>query len=201
VPGDDRLSPAAPEQPAELPSAAIGPVVVVVGLMATGKSTIARRLGARLGLPVRDSDDEIEAATHHTVRELSQEEGPAAMHEREARQLLDVLDNGSPSVAAAAASVIDDERCLEALRHVDVVWVRARLDTMLARFAAQPHRPTFGLPLDELFRRQMADRTPRFESVADVIVDVDGRTPDDVTDEILRRLPERRARGEDRRSG
>jgi shikimate kinase/3-dehydroquinate synthase len=173
-----------------------GRLLVVLGLMATGKSTIARRLGARLGLPVRDSDDEIEAATHHTVRELSAEAGAAAMHEREAQQLLDVIGNGRPCVAAAAASVVDDERCLAALRGVDVVWLRARLETMLARFAAQPHRPTFGLDPEELLRRQLADRSPRYASVADVVVDVDGRTPDDLIDEILRHLPPDRGGGD-----
>jgi shikimate kinase len=168
--------------------------LVVVGLMATGKSTIAHALGTRLGLPVHDSDDDIGAETGRTVRQLTQDEGPATMHEREARQLLDVLADGSPCIAAAAASVIDDERCREALSRVPVVWLRATVATMVSRFSAQSHRPTFGLAPEELLRRQLATRGPRFAAVADVVVDVDGsagpRAPEDIVEEILRRLPD-----------
>src|SRR4029079_2295269 len=77
--------------------------VVIVGLMGSGKTTVGRELAARLGWPLRDSDREIEAATGHTVRALRDEIGVDAMHELEARQLLDALSSPGPAVVPPPA--------------------------------------------------------------------------------------------------
>ena len=65
--------------------------VVLVGLMGAGKTTVGRRLAARLGWPWHDSDADIEAATGMTVRELRDRDGVDAMHDLEAAQLLQAL--------------------------------------------------------------------------------------------------------------
>ena len=95
-----------------------GPVthVVLVGLMGSGKSTVGRVLAERLGWPMRDSDREIELATGGTVKALRDEIGVDAMHDLEARQLLDALAIPGPAVVSPAASVIDVEACRDALR-------------------------------------------------------------------------------------
>ncbi len=158
--------------------------------MATGKTTIGARLATQLGLPFHDSDAEIEAATGASVRELAQSEGAGAMHAREAAQLLAVLHGAAttPCVEAAAASTIDDDACRAALRAACVVWLRASSATILSRFDHGDHRPTFGLPPARLVARQLAQRGPRFASVADVVVDVDGKAPAAIVTEIVAAL-------------
>ena len=53
-----------------LPDALAGRSIVLVGLMGAGKTSIGRRLAARLGLPFRDADAEIEAAAGSTIPEM-----------------------------------------------------------------------------------------------------------------------------------
>jgi shikimate kinase len=162
--------------------------LVVVGLMATGKTTVARLLAERLDLPFHDNDEEIEEATGgRTVAQLAASEGVEAMHHREAKQLLDALACPSPAVVAAAASVVDDAACMAALRRegVVVVWLRATVATMLGRFGSGPHRPSFGQPPGDLLNDQLRRRGPRFEAVARLVVDVDDREAPDIVNEIM----------------
>ncbi len=70
--------------------------VVLVGLMGAGKTTVGRRLAARLGWPWHDSDADIEAATGLTVRDLRERDGVEAMHDLEAAQLLHALVGAWP---------------------------------------------------------------------------------------------------------
>ena len=159
-----------------------------MGLMATGKTTVAARVADRTGWPLRDSDRDIEGETGRRVDQLLDEEGEAALHEREARHLLELVASAERCLLAAAGSTISDDRCLAALRHVPVVWLRAQLETMVRRFDSNANRPRFGEEPEALLRRQLRERGPRFAEVADLIIDVEGRSPEDIADEVVDRL-------------
>lgn len=147
--------------------------LVVLGLMASGKTALATVLAQRLDRPLHDSDADIEAATGRTVRELAAADGPEAMHEREAAHLLDALAAEPPAVIAAAASTVDRGECRRAMGNALVVWLDVPTDVLAARFASRPHRPDFGRPVAELLREQHARRGPLFEAVADVVLRYD----------------------------
>jgi len=153
--------------------------IVVVGLMGSGKTTVGREIARLLGWPLRDSDPEIEAATGRTVRTLRDEIGVDAMHELEARQLLDALAGPGPAVVAPAASVIDVAACRAALRGpgVAVVFLAVRPAIAAARFAAGTHRPWYGTDPETFLTGQAADRYPRFRSVDPVELATDDRDP------------------------
>ena len=160
--------------------------VVVLGLMASGKTALATVLAQWLGRPLRDSDADIEAATGHTVRDLAATEGPDAMHEREAAHVLDALATTAPAVIAAAASTVERDECREAMGAALVVWLDVPTDVLAARFASRPHRPDFGRPVAELLAEQRARRGPLFEAVADVVLRNDGdATPDALAEGVL----------------
>jgi len=149
--------------------------LVLVGLMGSGKTTVGRLVAADLGWPMRDSDTEIEAREGRTVRELDAALGTEAMHALEAEALLGALAAPDPGVICAAASVVDDEGCLAALRDptLVVVWLRISPATAAARFESRGHRPRFGEDPAALLARQAAARESRFRSVADLELDAD----------------------------
>jgi len=161
--------------------------VVLVGLMGSGKTTVGRIVADRLGWPLRDSDAEIEAREGRTVRELDEALGTDAMHALEAGALLAGLARDEPSVVCAAASVVDEERCLEALGDPSllVAWLRISPAVAAARFASRDHRPRFGVEPVELLARQAAGRDPRFQAIASLVLDADDAEPADLADRVV----------------
>jgi shikimate kinase len=165
--------------------------VVVLGLMASGKTSFGRELAGRLGRPLRDSDPDIEAVAGADVRTLAATEGVAAMHEREAQHLLGALASAVPSVVTAAASIIDREECRAALAGAATVWLDVAPSVLARRFDAGAHRPTFGRPVSELLVEQHRRRAPLFAGVATVVLhlgehDTDG--PARLAERALRAL-------------
>jgi shikimate kinase len=164
---------------------------VIVGLMGVGKSTVGAAVAGRLGWTFRDSDADIQAVTGRTVRELRDVEGVDRMHAREADQLLDALASADPSVIAAAASVADVPACLDALRAPDVfaVWLQASPQLLADRFASSDdHRPAYGDSTEDFLARQLEVRGAALASVADLSVDVTGRTPDEIAAVVVEAL-------------
>ena len=149
--------------------------VVVTGLMGAGKTTIGRALATRLGWPFSDSDEAIASSRGQTAREIAVRAGPARLHRLEADHLRRALKAPGRSVVAAAASVVEDPRCLAALEapEVLVVYLRATVPTLVARFDREAHRPLYGDDAATMFHDQIATRGPVLERLADLVVDVD----------------------------
>ena len=82
-----------------------GPSVLLVGLMGTGKSTIARQLSTRLDIECLDTDRMIEARTHRTVREIFAEDGESTFREIESEVLGECLGRQVPCVIAGAGGL------------------------------------------------------------------------------------------------
>lgn len=163
--------------------------VVLVGLMATGKSTVGRILAEELGRPLLDSDEQVEARTGRTVRELFVEDGEPAFRAHESAALTDAIDSPTPSVIAGAGGVVLAEANRALLRRDDavVVWLRAEAETVLDRLrrSRSGHRPLLDDDPEGTIIAMAEHRTPLYEEVADVIVDVEHRTPGQVAAAVL----------------
>jgi shikimate kinase len=147
----------------------------MLGLMGAGKSSVGVELAELLGWPLSDSDEVIEREQGATVRDLSERLGVDAMHRFEAKHLLRALDAPSPNVVSAAASVIDDASCRDALERGDVfaVWLEVNVGRLAARFAHGSHRPVFDSDSERMFQGQIAKRGRLFAQVADYRVRAD----------------------------
>src|SRR3569623_6844 len=98
-----------------LPDALAGRSVVLVGLMGAGKTSIGRRLAARLGLPFRDADAEIELAAGCTIPELFARYGEPAFRDGERRVIRRLLA-GDPMVLAYGGGAFMDAETRAATR-------------------------------------------------------------------------------------
>lgn len=161
-------------------SAPPSPTIVLLGLMGTGKSSIGRALATRMGGTYSDNDEFIERTRGENARHLLADQGVAAVHAAERAHLLAELGtvHDGVRVVGAAASVVDTADVRAAIRRsgAKVVWLRARLDTLVHRFedAVQGgHRPRYDNDLDAMFREQIGRRAYWYESLADVTVDTD----------------------------
>ena len=165
--------------------------LVLVGLMGVGKTTVGMRLAERLGWPLLDSDAEVEARTGRTVREIFETDGEPAYRVLEADALRDALDAPGHSVVAAAGGVVlaaANRRLLER-PNLSVVWLRADPATLVARAASGDHRPLLANDPAGVLAKMAVDREPLYREVADVVVEVDGLSPDQVADAVLAAVP------------
>jgi shikimate kinase len=156
--------------------------IVIVGLMASGKTTVGAALATALGRPHRDSDADIERTTGRTARQIAADDGIEHLHDLELQHLVDATREASPNVVSAAASVIDAPGGVAALDApgTEVVWLRAAPEMLKSRIDSDDHRPS-----PEPLELQADRRTPAFQAVADRVIDIDGRTPEAIVAEIM----------------
>jgi shikimate kinase / 3-dehydroquinate synthase len=171
-----------------VPGTIAGRSIVLVGLMGAGKTSIGRRLAARLGLPFRDADQEIELAAGCTIPELFARYGEAAFRDGERRVIRRLLA-GDPMVLAFGGGAFMDPRTREATRTDAVtIWLRCTLPTLLRRVATRDNRPLLnGVDREETMRRLMQLRHPVYAE-ADLIVDCGDESPDFTTSSVLNAL-------------
>ena len=150
-------------------------------MMAVGKTSVGRRLAALRGWEFFDSDRQIETMTGRTVAEIWRTDGEPAFRRLEAQVLADALASTTPRVIAAAGGTVLDEanRRLMAQHH-PVVWLRANPELLATRLGVATHRPLLDDDPAGVLARLDAVRRPLYEEVADVVVDVDDLTPDQV---------------------
>ena len=135
-----RPVPAHPRRPRS--SAALGTrSVVLVGMMGAGKSTIGRRLAARLRLPFLDADTEIEAAAGMTIPDIFETHGEPYFRDGEARVIARLLDSG-PGVLATGGGAFMREETRNRIRDKAVsIWLKADADIIMRRVKRRADRP------------------------------------------------------------
>src|SRR6185437_15253406 len=137
------VSSAAPgtTQDAGISAALAGRSVVLVGMMGAGKSTIGRRLAARLGLPFFDADMEIEAAAGMSIPDIFETRGEPDFRDGEARVIARLLDNG-PAVIAPGGGALMRKETRDRIREKAVsIWLKADAEIIMRRVKRRSDRP------------------------------------------------------------
>jgi shikimate kinase len=160
--------------------------VVLLGLMGSGKSSIGRRVAGRLGRPLVDGDEELEAATGgRTAADVEADDGIDALHDLEERVAVAALERTEPSVIGPAASVCESAAVRELLGHHAVVWLSAPAEHLAARARSKDHRPLVDAPdLTALFQDQIDRRQQLVAGLVDLVVDVTAMSKDEAADRI-----------------
>ena len=128
-------------QEAEIISALGTRSVVLVGMMGVGKSTIGRRLSARLHLPFLDADTEIEAAAGMSIPDIFETHGEPHFRDGEARVIARLLDGG-PAVIATGGGAFMREETRNRIRDKAVsLWLKADADIIMKRVKRRADRP------------------------------------------------------------
>jgi shikimate kinase len=116
-------------------------LIVLVGMMGAGKSTIGRRLAARLGLPFLDADTEIEAAAHMTIPEIFETRGELYFRDGEARVIARLLDGGPAVLATGGGSFMREETRRRIGEKAISIWLKADPDVIMRRVRRRADRP------------------------------------------------------------
>lgn len=167
--------------------------IALVGLMGAGKSTVGRRLAARLDLPFLDADTEIETAAGCTIPEIFDRHGEAEFRAGE-RRVISRLLRGQPKVLATGGGAFMDPDTRQRIKARAIsVWLRADLDLLMSRVARRDNRPLLkqGDPRQTM-ERLMTERYPVYAE-ADIVVDSNEGPHDAIVERIVDALRERAA--------
>jgi len=116
-------------------------LVVLVGMMGVGKSTIGRRLAARLRLPFIDADTEIETAHHMPIPEIFERYGEPYFRDGEARVIARLLETGPGVLATGGGSFMREETRRRIGERAVSIWLKADADVILRRVRRRADRP------------------------------------------------------------
>lgn len=139
--------------------------------MGAGKSSVGRRLAARLGVPFRDADSEIEAAAGCTISEIFERFGEANFRDGERRVIARLLAEPAHVLATGGGAFIDPATRAKIKADALSVWLRAPVELLLARVQRRETRPLLrqGDP-KEILEKLLAERAPLYAE-ADLALD------------------------------
>ena len=177
--------------------------LLLVGMMGSGKSLAARSVAGRLGWDWVDTDEAVEKEANTTVAEMFSSLGEAAFRDAESKAIYNWGESRGQlwSASAEARSCLrpENRNAIQALGIV--VWLRARATTLAARVGRGDGRPLLsaGEPAEAseteargrdesagaVLARLASERAPFYTEVADVIVDVDDLSEEEVADRVL----------------
>jgi shikimate kinase len=163
--------------------------IVLVGMMGVGKSSIGRRLAARLGIPFVDADAEIEKAAGMSIADIFARHGEADFRNGEARVIARLLESG-PQVLAAGGGAFMNSETRAAVKAKGVsIWLSAELDVLMRRINKRKNERPLLQTADpaETLRRLIAARAPIYAQ-ADVTVQSREVPHDAIVAEIITAL-------------
>ncbi|MFH8240388.1 shikimate kinase [Streptomyces sp. NPDC018321] len=160
------------------------PLIVLVGPMGVGKSTVGQLLAERLGTGYRDTDADIVAAQGRAIAEIFVDEGEAAFRALEKEAVRTALAGHEGVLALGGGAILDaDTRALLAGRRV--VYLSMDVEEAVRRTGLNAARPLLAVNPRKQWRELMEARRHLYEEAATVVVATDGRTPEEVAEAAL----------------
>jgi shikimate kinase len=156
--------------------------VYLVGFMASGKTTVGRRLAERLGVPFVDLDSEIERTSGLTVRALFERAGEAVFRERESVFLDATAAIPNAVIATGGGTYVSEGNRRRIAALGTAVFLASPLPTLVARLSGKTDRPLFrdALQAAALF----AEREP-FYRMGSLCVPLDDGSVETAADRVL----------------
>jgi shikimate kinase len=188
------MSETAPQAAASLPhdaeiSAALGKrCVVLIGMMGAGKSTIGRRMAARLRLPFVDADTEIETAAGMSIPDIFETHGEPHFRDGEARVIARLLDNGPAVIATGGGAFMREETRSRVRDKAVSIWLKADADVIMKRVRRRSDRPLLqNADPEGTVSRLLGEREPVY-ATADLTILSRDVPHDKIVDECLEAL-------------
>jgi shikimate kinase len=152
--------------------------LLLVGMMGSGKTTVGSLAAQRLGWPHLDSDAEVEEATGRSVPEIFATDGEPAFRAAESAALVRALALEPVVVSVAGGAVLDAENRRLIASSGTVVWLRADVATLADRVGDGAGRPLLDGDTERALAELDAVRRLLYAQLADEVVDVDDKTPE-----------------------
>lgn len=160
------------------------PVLVLVGPPGAGKTTVGRLAAERLGVAFRDTDADIVATTGSTIGELFVSGGEEHFRALERDAVAAALDDHD-GVLALGGGAVQTPAVRERLSGHPVVFLNVGLGDAFSRTGMNRDRPLLAINPRAVLREMLLARLPLYREVARREVLTDGKTPEQVLEEVL----------------
>ncbi|TPE59258.1 shikimate kinase [Sandaracinobacter neustonicus] len=149
--------------------------IVLVGLMGSGKTTVGKRLAAKLRWPFVDADAEIEVAAQMPISEIFARFGESHFRDGERRVIGRLMEGGHKIIATGGGAFVDAETRALILNEGTAIWLDAAIETLAARVSKRNHRPLLiGKDPKQVLGELMELRAPCYRQAPIHIISADG---------------------------
>ena len=158
----------------------------LIGFMGTGKSTIAKFLNRNYGMEMLDMDEAIEESEGMAISDIFKEKGESYFRDLETELILQLKEKENTVISCGGGVVLRPENVQGMKESGKVIVLTASPETILERVSRNDKRPLLnGHKNIEDISKMMEDRRPRYEVAADVVINVDGKSVEDICKEIM----------------
>ena len=164
----------------------MAPRVIFIGPMGSGKSTIGKSVALALGLPFRDTDTIIEEVEGMDVSQIFIDKGEDYFRTVEKKVLRDeLLSNGSVLALGGGAPISVDAQSALKVSSAPVVYLDISLASVAPRIGFNRDRPLLLHNPRGQWQTLMEARRPVYESIANFVIDVNGKSQKEIVNEVL----------------
>ena len=161
--------------------------IILVGMPGSGKTTVANAYKEKYGKQVFDTDSYIESI-HGKISDIFEKFGEEYFRKLETDAVRKLCKNDNALISTGGGCVMREENVRIFKSSGKIVYLKAKQDTILKRLEGDTSRPLLAGNKAERLTQLFEKRAPVYESVADIIVDTDGLTPQEIIEEIFAKL-------------
>ena len=164
----------------------MAPRAIFIGPMGSGKSTIGKAVASALGLPFRDTDSIIEEREEMSVSQIFIDKGEDYFRTVEKKVLRDeLLNDGSILALGGGAPISVDAQSALKVSSAPVIYLDISLSSVAPRIGFNRDRPLLLHNPRGQWQTLMEVRRPIYESIANVVIDVNGKSQKQIVEEAL----------------
>ena len=158
--------------------------IVLCGMMGSGKTTVARALENIYGFSVVDTD-EIIVRRHGEINAIFRDLGEQAFRNIESQTVKEVSALDGYVISLGGGVVLRRSNVEELKKNGKIFYLRTRAETVIARVKGDSSRPLLQGNLEERVHAILKDRSKVYEEAADVVIDTDDKSPEEIADIIV----------------
>ena len=163
--------------------------VVLIGFMGTGKTTVSEQLSKMYGMRILDMDQEIVMREKMSIPEIFNTYGEEYFRRLETELLIELQTQEGLIISCGGGAAMRERNVAEMKKNGKVVLLTATPETILERVKDDDNRPLLkNRKSVEGISELLEIRRPKYEAAADIIVETDGKSAEDISKEIMSKI-------------
>lgn len=167
-----------------------GDNIILIGMMATGKSAVGKELAVKLGRTYLDTDLLIEQKTGMTISGIFKNHGEEYFRDQESEVIAGLKNypRGSLVVATGGGAVIREENRLKLSRAGLLIHLKASPDEIVKRALKEGGRPLLDVEDPEAVVRAILEEREPYYSSNDICINAENKSVKELAEEIIKKL-------------